>query len=100
MADVYALVNKANAKYPQSRSVLSGIIRRRDVTWQHIRALNGRDYWKVKILQLTFIHQNIWIGNWGFGKNGLHINPSGSRRLSQMYSRVGGFGSKEQNLNE
>jgi hypothetical protein len=42
IGDVYALVNKAKTKFPKSRLVLSGVLRRRDVSWRQIRALNGR----------------------------------------------------------
>jgi hypothetical protein len=32
MGDVYALMNKAKIKFPQSKLVLSGVLRRRDVS--------------------------------------------------------------------
>jgi hypothetical protein len=34
MGDVYALVNKAKYKFPQSKLVLSGVLQRRDVSWR------------------------------------------------------------------
>jgi hypothetical protein len=40
--DVYALVNKAKTKFPQSKLVLSGVLRRRDMSWRRIGALNDR----------------------------------------------------------
>jgi hypothetical protein len=46
MVEVYALVNKAKSKFPKSRLVLSGILWCRDVSWQHISALNDRVYIK------------------------------------------------------
>jgi hypothetical protein len=42
MGEVYSLVNKAKVKFPKSTIVLSGVRRRRDVSWRHIRALNDR----------------------------------------------------------
>jgi hypothetical protein len=42
MVEVYTLVNMAKSKFPKSRLVLSGILWCRDVTWQHISALNDR----------------------------------------------------------
>jgi hypothetical protein len=48
MGDTYALVNKAKTKFPQSRLVLSGVLRRRDVSWRRFGALNGRYYWIAK----------------------------------------------------
>jgi hypothetical protein len=42
MSDVYALVNKGKTKFPQASLVLSGVIRRKDVSWRRIGALNDR----------------------------------------------------------
>ena len=33
MCEVYSLVDKAKVKFPQSRIVLSGVLRRTDVSW-------------------------------------------------------------------
>ena len=42
MGVVYALVSTAKNKLPNYRLVLSRVLRRRDVSWQLIRALNDR----------------------------------------------------------
>jgi len=42
MGVVYALVSTAMNKLPNYRLVLSRVLRRRDVSWQRIRALNDR----------------------------------------------------------
>ena len=42
MGVVYALVSTAMNKLPNYRLVLSRVLRRRDVSWQLIRALNDR----------------------------------------------------------
>jgi hypothetical protein len=41
IGDMYAVVNKAKTKFSKSRLVLSGVLRRRDVSWRRIGALNG-----------------------------------------------------------
>jgi hypothetical protein len=92
MGDVYALVNKAKTKFPQSKLVLSSVLRRRDVPWRRIGAVNSRYDWVAKPLGVTFVDPNSWVENWDFGRDGLHINRNGARRLSQLYSRVFGFG--------
>jgi hypothetical protein len=74
MGDVYALVNKIKTKFPQSRLVLSGVLRRRHVSWRRIRALNGRYDCIAKTLGITFVDPNSWIENWDFSRYGLHIN--------------------------
>ena len=42
MVEVHSLVNKAKGKFPQSTIVLSGVLRRTDVAWRRIGALNDR----------------------------------------------------------
>jgi hypothetical protein len=100
MGDMYALVNKAKTKIPKSRLVLSGVLRHRYVSWRRIGALNSRYDRIAKTLGVTFVDSNSWIENWDFCRDGLHINRSGARRLSQLYSRVCGFGSGGQNSKE
>jgi len=42
MGDVYDLVNTAKTKFSTSRVVLSGMLRRQDMSWQRIGAINSR----------------------------------------------------------
>jgi hypothetical protein len=100
MGDMYALVNKAKTKFPKSRLVLSGVLRHRDVSWRWIRALNGRYDWIAKTLGVTFVDPNSWIENLDFSRYGLHINRSVARRVSQLHSRVCGFGGGGQKSKE
>jgi lysophospholipase L1-like esterase len=100
MGDVYALVNTAKTKFSQSKLVLSGVLRRRDVPWRRIGAVNSRYDWVAKTLGVTFGDPNSWVENWDFGRDGLHINRNGTSRLSQLYSRVCGFGGGGQNSKE
>jgi hypothetical protein len=66
MGDMYALLNRAKTKFPKYRLVLSGILRRRDVSWRQIGALNGRYDQIAKTLGVTFVDLNSWIENWDF----------------------------------
>jgi hypothetical protein len=60
--------------------------------------------WQIQVdsrtLGVTFVGQNSCTENWDVGREGLHINQNGVRRLSQLYSRACGFSSRGQNLNE
>ena len=58
MGEVYSLVDKAKVKFPQSRIVLSGVLRRTDVSWRRIRALNDRYDWIAKTFGVTFVDPN------------------------------------------
>ena len=42
MGDIYDLTNTMKTKFPTSTVILSGIMRRRDISWRRIGALNGR----------------------------------------------------------
>jgi hypothetical protein len=100
MGDIYALVKKAKTKFPQASLVLSGVIRRKDVSWRHIGALNDRCDWVARTLGVTFADPNSWIEDWDFGRDGLHINRSGARKLGQLYARVCDSGGRVQSQNE
>jgi hypothetical protein len=77
MGDVYVLVKRAKTEFPQASLVLSGVIRRRDVSWRRIGALNDRNDWVARTLGATFLEPNSWIEDWDFGRDGLDINRSG-----------------------
>jgi len=91
MGEVYALVSTAKKKLPNCRLVLSGVLRRRDVSWRRTGALNDRFDWVANALGLTFVDPNGWIEDGDFPRDGLHLNGRGKRRLGQLYARVSGL---------
>ena len=93
MGEVYicALVSMAKKKLPNCRLVLSGVLRRRDVSWWRIGALNDRFDWVANTLGLTFVDLNSWMEDGDFARDGLQLNGSGKRQLGQLYARVSGL---------
>jgi hypothetical protein len=91
MGDVYGLVNTAKTKFSTTRVVLSGVLRREDVSWRRIGAVNDRLEWVANTLGVTFVDTNSWVDNWDFSRDGLHLNRRGARHLGQLYSRVCGI---------
>ena len=91
MGEVYALVSMAKKKLPNCRLVLSGMLRRRDASWQRIGELNDRFDWVANALGLTFVDLNSWIEDMDFTRDGLHLNGRGKRRFGQLYARVSGL---------
>jgi len=91
MGEVYVLVFMAKKKLPNCRLVLSGVLRRRDVSCRRIGALNDRFDWAANALGLTFFDPNSWIEDGDFARDGLHLNGRGKRRLGQLYARVSGL---------
>jgi len=71
---VYALVAKAQRKFPNCMLVLSGVLRCRDVSWWPIETLNDRFDWVANALRLTFVDPYSWIKNGDFVRDGLHLN--------------------------
>ena len=98
MGDAYDLLNTAKTKFSASRVVLSGVLRRKDVSWRRIGAVNDRLEWVAKTLGVTFVDPNSWVDDWDFSRDGLHINCRGARHLGQLYSRVCGISSKRQKM--
>lgn len=98
MGEVYSLVNKAKVKFPKSKIVLSGVLRRADVSWRRIGALNDRYDWIARTLGVTFVDPNSWLEEWDFARDGLHINRRGATRLGQLYSRVSGLGGRRKKM--
>jgi len=91
MGEVYALVSTSKKKLPNCRLVLSGVLRRRDVSWRLIGALNDRFVWVANALGLTYVDPNSWIEEGDFATDGLHLNGRGKRRLGPLYARVSGL---------
>jgi hypothetical protein len=74
MGDVYDLVNTAKTKFSASRVVLSGVLRREDVSWWRIGAVNNRLEWVANTLGVTFVDPSSWVDDWDISRDGLHLN--------------------------
>ena len=98
MGDVFDLVNTVKTKLSTSRIVLSGVLRRRDVSWRRNGAVNSRYEWVAKTLGVTFVDPNSWVDDWDFGRDCLHINQIGAKYLGQLYSRICGIGGGRQKI--
>ena len=61
MGEGYELVSTTKKKLPNCRLVLSGVLRRRDVSWRRTGGLNDRLDWLANAVGLTFVDPNSWI---------------------------------------
>ena len=52
-------------------------LKRKDVSWRRIGALNDRFDWVANALGLNFVDPNSWIEDWDFARDGLHLNGRG-----------------------
>jgi hypothetical protein len=81
MGDVYDLMNTVKAKFLGSKLVLSGVLRRKGVSWQRVGVINDRLEWVAGNLGPTFVDPNSWIRNGSFSRDGLHLDRDGTRQL-------------------
>jgi len=91
MGEVCVLVCAAKKMLPNCRVVLSGVLRRRDVSWRRVGALNDRFDWVANALGLTFVNPNSWIEDGDFARDGLHLDGRGKRRPGQLHAGVSGL---------
>jgi hypothetical protein len=92
MGEVYDLMNTVTAKFPDSRLVLSGVLRSQGVPRRRVGAINDRFEWVARNLGTTFVDPNSWIRNGDFSRDGLQLNRDGARQLGDLYYRVCGTG--------
>jgi hypothetical protein len=67
------------------KTVLRGELRRTDVSWRRIGALNDRYNWIAKTLGVIFVCPKNWLEDCDVARGWLHINRRGATRLSQLY---------------
>ena len=98
MGEMYDLVNTAKAKFPDSRLVLSGVLRSKGLNWRRVGAANDRFGRVARNLGATIVDPNSWIRDRDFGRDGLHLNRNGARQLGDLYSRVCGTDGESQKV--
>jgi hypothetical protein len=87
VGEVYALVSTEKKELPNCRLVLSGVLRRRDISWRRIGGLNDRLDWVANA-----VDPNSWIEDWDFGRDGVNLNGRWKRHLRNLYARVSEVG--------
>ena len=92
MGDIYNLINMAKSRFTSSRVILSGVLRRRDISWRRTAAANNRLEWVANSLGVTFVDPNCWVDDWDLSGDGLHLNRRAARHLGQLFARVCGVG--------
>ena len=90
MGEVYSLVAAAKKRLPKCKLVLSGVLRRTDVSWRRIGGLNDGLAWVSNAVGLTFADPNSWVED-DFLGDGVHLNGRGERHLGNLYDRVSGL---------
>ena len=81
MGDVYDMLITVKSEFAASRFVLSGVLRRRDVSWRLIGETNDRLEWVASTVGITFVDPNCWVNDRDYSGDGIHINRRGARHL-------------------
>ncbi len=76
---------------PRAAIVVSGVLRRRDMSWRRIGHLNDLMSWVAEAQKANFVDPNCWVQDSDFGRDGLHLNRRGADSLGRLYSRVYNF---------
>ncbi|KAK7792259.1 hypothetical protein R5R35_000066 [Gryllus longicercus] len=90
MGDMGDLVMKAQEKFPKAKIYISGILRRRGIPWRRVDVVNRMYEWVAQRRNVFFVDPNSWLQDGDFGRDGLHLNRSGSTKLGGLFSRIGG----------
>jgi hypothetical protein len=80
--------------------ILSGILRKRDISWRRIGALNDRKEWVASSLGVSFVDPKSWVDDRGFGGDGLHLNKRGTQQMGRLFGRVSGSDAGRQTARE
>ena len=88
MGEADNLVNTAKAKFPESRLIISGVLRSKGVSWRCVGMANDRLDWVAGTLGATFVDLNSWIRDEDYSRDGLHLTRKGTRKLGELYYRV------------
>ena len=88
VGEMYDLVRRTKEKYRNAAIVISGVIRRRDVNFKKVYGLNNEIDWVCQALNCTFVDPNSWIEDRDIGRDGLHLNRRGARKLGELHQWV------------
>jgi hypothetical protein len=86
----------AKSNFSSPKVILSGILRRKDVSWRRIGEAIDRLEWVANTLGVAFLDHNSWVDDLGFSGDGLHLNRKGARHLGQLFERVCDVGGRGQ----
>lgn len=88
VGEIYDLCTVAKQKFKNAKIIVSGIIKRRDVSIKRIDNINRGIDWICYKKGLHFINPNSWVGERDLARDGLHLNRRGSFNLGKCFSNA------------
>ena len=85
---VWDMCTAARTAFSSAKIIISGILRRRDVPDRIINYINEGFDWVCKMKGMYFVDPNCWLKTIDRGRDGLHLNRSGSQKFGKLICDV------------
>lgn len=88
MGDIWDLAGAAKNKFKRAKIIVSGLIRRKDTPIAYIDSINQCIDWACERLDLGFFDPNCWLDWNDLGRDGVHLNRKGTKKMSDLLCNV------------
>lgn len=95
IGDMYDLITTAKKRFPTTKLIVSGVLRRKDTHWTRIGQINDGLDWVARSLGAQMVDPNSWIADGDFGRDGLHLNRRGAAKLGRLFHTIGAPAARE-----
>lgn len=85
MDKINSLIVKTKIAFPTVTITISGVVQRRDEDPRYVNAVNDSIRWISEKLGCHFIDPNSGLTDQDLGKDGLHLNRRGSKKLADLF---------------
>lgn len=86
IGDMFEVINNAKACFPNAKITLSGVLRRRDVPYRRVAALNHDLEWLCGRKNLGFFNANSFINQ--YATDGIHLSFDGTKVFSNLLKNL------------
>ncbi|KAG8237594.1 hypothetical protein J437_LFUL003323, partial [Ladona fulva] len=88
MGLIWDLGTAAKKKFKKAKIIISGVIKRKDVSSRRIDYINECLDWVCASQGLQFVNSNAWISEEDIGRDGIHLNRRGSEKFGRLLMDV------------
>ena len=88
MGDMMDLVGVIKSQVKDAKIVISGVLRRDDVTVQRTARINNELDWMCSVRNCLLVDGNSWLLNNDFARDGIHLNRRGSYKFGNLICNV------------
>ena len=88
MGLVWDLGMAAKKRFKKAKIIISGVIKRKDVSNRRIDYINECLDWVCEKQGLQFVNSNAWISEEDLARDGIHLNRRGSKTFGRLLLNV------------